>query len=72
MGTITAQVQCPDQAVEDEDYLPLYPLMTGRKDRSMRGLGSISGNYNEAGAYLTNWNLSGTPRGLRRPSDLRN
>ena len=62
-GTITAQVQCPEQAVEDEDYLPPYPLMTGRKDRSMSGLGSISGNYNEADAYLTNWNLSGTPRG---------
>ena len=61
--TITAQEQCPEQAVEELDLLPPYPLMTGRKDRTLGGLGSISGNYNEADAYLTNWNLSGTPRG---------
>ena len=61
--TITAQEQCPEQAVEELDLLPPYPLMTGRKDRRLGGLGSISGNYNEADAYLTNWNLSGTPRG---------
>ena len=29
----------------------------------MSGLGSISGNYNEADSYLTNWSLSGAPRG---------
>ena len=32
--TITAQEQCPEQAVEELDFLPPYPLMTGRKDRS--------------------------------------
>lgn len=62
--TITAQEQCPEQAVEELDFLPPYPLMTGRKDRSVPGgLGSISGDYNEADAYLTSWSLSGTPRG---------
>ena len=60
---ITAQEHCPEQGVEDLDLLPPYPLMTGRKARSMRGLGSISGSYNEADAYLTNWSLSGAPRG---------
>jgi hypothetical protein len=61
--TITAQEQCPEQAVEELDLLPPYPLMTGRKDRTLKRLGSISGNYNEADAYLTHWELAGTPRG---------